>query len=103
MSENQLQYPAMLPLTTLLPSTALFLYCAGELGQFSIDKENKTITLNTPFLYNEIEIQEWQNILSQAIIDYKANLNSGEEMGNNDDLLFMNVQEMIDKIKALIE
>ena len=96
-----IEYPAMLPLSTLLNSAALGIYCAGELGQFTIDKDNKTITLNSTYTYDDAEIQKWQDTLSQAIANYNADLPAGVEIANNDDQLFMNVQEMIDKIKAL--
>ena len=102
MSE-EITYPPMKPLNQLLPLDALFLYIAANLGEFTVDKTNKTITFNSTYTYDEAALTEWTNFLNQAKSDYTTALDPDTEMPANDDQLFMNVEEMINMAKVLVE
>jgi hypothetical protein len=58
----------MLNLNQLLPIDALFLYCASNLGEFTINKETKTITFNTTYTYDENALAGWSGLIDQAKI-----------------------------------
>ena len=102
MSE-QTDYPAMKPLNQLLPLDALFLYCAANLGEFTVNKANKTITFNSTYTYDENAIPEWLTFVTQAKQEYETALEGDIEMPPNDDQLFSNVKEMIDIGTVLVE
>jgi|3_EtaG_2_1085321.scaffolds.fasta_scaffold49467_2 hypothetical protein len=102
MSEEK-EFPAMKPLNQLLPLDALFLYCAANMGEFTVNKANKTITFNSTYTYDENAIPEWSTFLDQAKSDYTSALDPGTEIPANDDQLFMNIEEMIDIATVLVE
>lgn len=102
MSE-EIQYPAMKPLNQLLPLDALFLYCASNMGEFTVNKANKTITFNSTYTYDENAIPEWLTFVTQAKQEYESSLEGDMEMPANDDQLFSNVIEMIDIATVLVE
>ena len=102
MSE-EITYPPMLNLNQLLPLDALFLYCASNLGEFTINKETKTITFNSTYIYDENALAGWTELIDQAKTDYESALAPEVEIASNDDQLFMNCQEMVDIARQLVE
>lgn len=101
MSEK-ITYPPMLNLNQLLPIDALFLYCASNLGEFTINKETKTITFNTTYTYDENALAGWSGLIDQAKSDYESALDPEVEIAPNDDQLFMNCREMVDIATQLV-
>tara|TARA_R110001592_G_C13181115_1_gene750908 strand:+ start:510 stop:818 length:309 start_codon:yes stop_codon:yes gene_type:complete len=102
MSE-EITYPPMYELNQLLPLDALFVYCAFNLGEFTIDKENKTIVFNQVYNFNENMILEWEAFLANAKTQYDAGLASGQSILANDQQLFDNCNEMINIVKAAMK
>ena len=102
MSE-EITYPAMKPLNQLLPLDALFLYCAANMGEFTVNKANKTITFNSTYTYDENAIPGWSTLVTQAKQEYESELGGDKEIPPNDDQLFSNVLEMIDIATVLVE
>tara|TARA_R110000751_G_scaffold264626_1_gene363713 strand:+ start:439 stop:747 length:309 start_codon:yes stop_codon:yes gene_type:complete len=99
---EEITYPPMLNLNQLLPLDALFLYCASNIGEFTINKETKTITFNSTYVYDENAIVGWSELITQAKSDYESALEPGVEMTPNDDQLFMNCREMVDIATQLV-
>jgi len=93
----------MQPLSQLLPLDALFLYCASNMGEFTIDKTAKTITFNQTYTLDTAMISEWESYLNEAKTEYKNALTPEQEMLPNDEQLFSEVKNWIQISKQLFE
>ena len=96
-------YPQMKQLDQLLPLDALFLYCASNMGEFTIDKTNKTITFNTTYTFDTNMLNEWQIYLSNAKAEYNSELDTNQTMAPNDEQLFSEVENWIQIAKQLFD
>lgn len=100
---SETTYPPMKPLNQLLPLDALFLYCASNMGEFTVDKTAKTITFNQTYTFDSNMLQEWENSLNAAKTEYKNTLESEQEMLPNDEQLFLDIENWIQIAKQLFE
>ena len=100
---NETTYPMMKQLDQLLPIGALFLYCASNLGEFTVDKTNKTITFNQTYNFDTNMISEWEIFLANARSEYDANLESGQTIAPNDEILFSQIENWIQISKQLFD
>tara|TARA_Y100000385_G_C12897958_1_gene552923 strand:+ start:486 stop:797 length:312 start_codon:yes stop_codon:yes gene_type:complete len=100
---SEINYPAMKPLNQLLPLDALFLYCASNIGEFTIDKSAKTISFNQTYTFDSNMLTEWETFLNNAKTEYKNELAPGQEMNPNDHQLFTDVENWIQIAKQLFE
>ena len=100
---NEITYPTMKQLDQLLPIDALFLYCASNLGEFTVDKTNKTITFNQTYNFDTNMISEWEIFLANARSEYDANLESGQTIAPNDEILFSQIENWIQISKQLFD
>ena len=101
MSEET-NHPPMKNLNQLLPLDALFLYCAANLGEFTVDKENKTITFNQLYNFDTNWITEWEAFLENAKTEYNDGLAADQTIADNDAQLFSDCTDMIELVKTLI-
>ncbi len=101
MSEET-NHPPMKNLNQLLPLDALFIYCAANLGEFTVDKENKTITFNQLYTFDSAMLDEWKSFLESARTEYNDGLAEGQTIADNDEQLFSNCTEMVELAKTLI-
>lgn len=100
---SETTYPPMKPLNQLLPLDALFLYCASNMGEFTVDKTGKTITFNQTYTFDSNMLQEWENFLNTAKTEYKNALEPEQEMFPNDEQLFLDIENWIQTAKQLFE
>lgn len=100
---SETTYPPMKPLNQLLPLDALFLYCASNMGEFTVDKTAKTITFNQTYTFNSNMLQEWENFLNTAKTEYENALEPEQEMLPNDAQLFSDIENWIQIAKQLFE
>ena len=100
---SETTYPGMKPLNQLLPLDALFLYCASNMGEFTIDKTSKTITFNQTYTFDDVMIHEWETFLDNAKSEYENSLEENQEMPPNDQQLFADITNWIQIAKQLFE
>lgn len=100
---SETSYPPMKPLNQLLPLDALFLYCASNMGEFTVDKTSKTITFNQTYTFDSNMLQEWENFLNTAKTEYENALEPEQEMLPNDAQLFSDIENWIQTAKQLFE
>lgn len=100
---SETSYPPMKPLNQLLPLDALFLYCASNMGEFTVDKTAKTITFNQTYTFDSSMLQEWESYLNDAKTEYKDALEPQQEMLPNDEQLFLEIENWIQIAKQLFE
>lgn len=94
-------YPPIPVIDDIMPLDMQLLYLGCSLSNVVIDKENKTLTIPDSYSYNKELILTWQNILDQAISDYKSSLEEEQEMVENDRLRFLDIQKKIDYVKNI--
>ncbi len=100
---SETTYPPMKPLNELLPLDALLLYCASNMGEFTIDKTAKTITFNQTYTFDSNMLHEWESYLKEAKTEYKNALSPEQEMLPNDEQLFLDIENWIQIAKQLFE
>jgi len=100
---SETTYPPMKPLNELLPLDALLLYCASNMGEFTIDKTAKTITFNQTYTFDSNMLEEWENFLNTAKTEYENALEPEQEMLPNDQQLFSDIENWIQIAKQLFE
>jgi len=100
---SETTYPTMKPLNELLPLDALFLYCASNMGEFTIDKTAKTITFNQTYAFDSNMLQEWESYLATAKTEYKNALTTEQEILPNDEQLFSELENWIQIAKQLFK
>ena len=98
---EEIVYPAIPVIDNLMPLDMQLLYLGCSLSNVVIDKENQTLTIPDSYSYNEELILSWQNILDEAISNYKSSLEEGQEMAENDRLRFLDIQKKIDYVKSV--
>ena len=98
---EEIVYPPIPVIDDLIPLDMQLLYLGCSLSNVVIDKENQTLTIPDSYSYNEELILSWQNILDEAISNYKASLEEGQEMAENDRLRFLDIQKKIDYVKSV--
>ena len=107
MSEQSIpqdKIPSMQRLTTLLPLDPLLIYLGCSLSNFTIDKDNRTITMNEPYTYNANLISVWKTQIQECEETYLATLrteNPDYEMVENDRLIFVEIYKWIDMIERI--
>ena len=74
-------------LETMLPIDVLFLYCASQLGEIACNTTNKTLTMTTPYTYDENTLLECKRNIEQQIESYKQQMTT-EDIPHNDYELF---------------
>ena len=97
--------PAMEKLTTLLPLDPLLIYLGTSLSNFTVDKDNRTITMSQAYTYNADTISSWRTQIEQYETAYKSALASKSadyEMLENDRVLFVQIYKWIDYIEGII-
>lgn len=98
---EEIVYPPIPVIDDLMPLDMQLLYLGCSLSNVVIDKENQTLTIPDSYSYSEELILSWQNILDEAISNYKASLEEGQEMAENDRLRFLDFQKKIDYVKSV--
>jgi len=96
-------YPSMDLLNQLLPLDALFLYCSSNMGEFTVDKTNKTITFNQVYKFEDNMISEWEIFLANAKSKYISELGPNQEIAPNDEQLFSEIENWIQIAKQLFD
>ena len=108
MSEQSIpqdKIPSMQRLTSLLPLDPLLIYLGCSLSNFTIDKDNRTITMSETYTYDADMIAIWKTQIQQYEETYLATLqheNPDYEMVENDRLIFVEIYKWIDMIQGII-
>lgn len=98
---EEIIYSTIPVIDDLMPLDMQLLYLGCSLSNVVINKENQTLTIPDSYSYNEGLIISWQNILDEAISNYKSSLEEGQEMAENDRLRFLDIQKKIDYVKSV--
>jgi hypothetical protein len=96
--------PIMPSLTSLLPLDILLIYLGCSLSNFTIDKDNKTITMSEPYTYDSDVISNWKNQIQQYEETYLTTLtteNPDYEIVENDRVIFVEIYKWIDMIERI--
>ena len=108
MSEQSIpqdKIPSMQRLTSLLPLDPLLIYLGCSLSNFTIDKDNRTITMLEPYTYDSDMISNWKSQIQQYEETYLTNLKLEDpnyEMVENDRVIFVEIYKWIDMIQGII-
>lgn len=101
MSE-QITYPQMPDWRNLVSPELLLVYVASTLGELSIDKDARTITMNSVYTYDISFLDNWQNIINDYREQYLDDCENNE--GEPNDLqLFKNFDNMISVLRQELE
>lgn len=101
MSE-QITYPQMPDWRNLVSPELLLVYVASTLGELSIDKDARTITMNSTYTYDISFLNNWQSIIDDYRVQYLADCENNEG-APNDLQLFKNFDNMISVLRQELE
>tara|TARA_R110002110_G_scaffold120457_1_gene295664 strand:+ start:276 stop:605 length:330 start_codon:yes stop_codon:yes gene_type:complete len=108
MSEQSIpqdKIPSMQRLTSLLPLDPLLIYLGCSLSNFTIDKDNRTITMSETYTYDANIISTWKTQIQQYEETYLTalkNQNPDYEMVENDRVIFVEIYKWIEMIEGII-
>ncbi len=97
MSE-QIQYPQMPDWRDLVSSDLLLLYIASTLGELTLDKNTRTITMNSTYTYDMDFLDQWQSLINDYRTQYLEACENNEGAAN-DLQLFSNFDNMISVLR----
>ena len=83
MNEEEIVYPQMPDWRNLLSPELLLVYVASTLGELSINKETRTITMNTPYQYEPDFLDTWQSIIDNYRQQYLQDCPDNEGAAND--------------------
>lgn len=95
--------PRIKELNELIPLEAMFLYCVSNMGQFTIDKTNRTITMNESYSIDSNTLNLWEDMLNEAKREYEAEYSLDNELASNDYVLFDKLENWLSVSKQLFE
>ena len=95
--------PTMKELDELIPLEVMFLYAASNMGEFTVDKTNRTITMNSSYTIDSDTLDSWQTTLSNAKSEYESEYSLDNELASNDYKLFDKLENWLSVSKQLFE
>ena len=95
--------PRMKGLDELIPLEVMFLYAAANMGEFTVDKTNRTITMNSSYTIDSDTLDSWQTTLANAKNEYESEYSLDNELASNDYTLFDKLENWLSVSKQLFE
>ena len=90
-------------LDELIPLEVMFLYAASNMGEFTVDKTNRTITMNSSYTIDSDTLDSWQTTLANAKNEYESEYSVDNELASNDYVLFDKLENWLSVSKQLFE
>lgn len=91
-------YPQMPLWQNMLSPELLLIYVAQSMGEFTVDKDNKQITMSVPYNYDSEWAQNWLNMIEDFEAQYITNCEN-QKGAPNDLSLFKEFRILIQELQ----